>query len=338
MEEEIKKYTEGVSVVIVTYNGSERLLPTLTHLAHQKNIHFNFEIILVDNNSNDDTSAKAAAIWQELGTPFNFRIILEAKPGTMHARERGIKEVAYRYMLYCDDDNWLSPEYVSTAYSIIKENNTIAAIGGNGILEFEKGFNIPGWIWRYEKNFGGVQGKEDGDITNEKGCLYTAGTLLDIKWLDRLYAMGFQSTLKGRDDKSLVAGEDTELTYALRIIGGKLYYSSKMTFKHYMPAGRINWAYLNRLWYSYGVADYILSPYGTFFNKKKDTPYLINLFLTLKHILVLKLKIIFKQPVEGDKLPLLLEKRKGELKSILNYKSQFKACKKNIKILSAVNK
>lgn len=338
MEEDIKKYTEGVSVVIVTYNGRKRLADTLNHLSNQKNINFNFEIIIVDNNSNDGTSETALHIWEDLGSPFELRIVIEKNPGTMYARKRGIEESNYRYMLYCDDDNWLSDEYVSTAYNIINKNDMIAAVGGYGELVFEKNFDIPNWIWNYENNFGGPQSNKDGDITFKKGCLYTAGAILDIKWLDKLYKLGFTSTLKGRDGKSLVAGEDTELTFALKIIGGQLHYSSKMAFKHFMPKERINWVYLRKLWYSHGVANYVLSPWNIYFNNIKEINYLIDIAQTIKSLFVLYLKSILYQTSEGDKIELQIEKCKGRIYSLFNYRNMYLNSKKNIDLLKIVSK
>ena len=82
---------------------------------------------------------------------------------------------------------------------------------------------------------------------------------------NKLYNSGFKSALQGRDGKTLVAGEDTELTYALRLIGGKLYYNSEMQFKHYMPKSRINWIYLKQLNQAFGYSGYIVLPYEYYF-------------------------------------------------------------------------
>lgn len=311
-------YEDGVSVVIVTYNGSQKLLPTLTYLSKQKNIVFNFEVLLVDNNSNDGTSKKAQEIWTSLGAPFKLRIVSEKMPGTMFARKKGIDESMYRYILYCDDDNWFCSDYVVNAYNIIKESDSIAAVGGKGIIEFEKGIKIPSWFAPYEKNYGtGAQGKKDGDTTNDKGCLYTAGAIIDKIWLQKLYSKGFKSVLKGRDGKSLVAGEDTELTYALRIIGGKLYYSSKMTFKHFMPSNRINWKYLKKLWFTFGIGGFVLSPYNNYF-ANKDNPKSLKLFKHYsKIVLVLAIKLLLAKKYDGDIRQLEFVKNKGQLKALL---------------------
>lgn len=330
MQKNNNKYIDGVSVVIVTYNGSGRLTPTLTHLAVQKNIDFNFEIILVDNNSSDNTSKKAEQLWSDLNAPFPLKIVNELQPGTMYARERGINESKYRYMLYCDDDNWLCEDYVAIAYNTITKHEQIAAVGGKGIITYEKGFNVPKWMENYEHNFGtGAQGKKDGDTTDDKGCLYTAGTILDLKWLDQLYALGFESTLKGRDGKTLVAGEDTELTLAIKLIGGKLYYSSKMTFKHYMPSSRINWVYLKKLWFGFGLADIIISPYYNYFYSKSNSSKLLLLLSSFKALIKSYLK-----KSKGNHNELIYYKKKGNFIAILYHFNKYKKCMTNIATLT----
>jgi glycosyltransferase involved in cell wall biosynthesis len=322
---------KGVSIVICTYNGKDRLGNTLMHIARQKDINFDLEVLLVDNNSSDGTSESALNIWRELGDPFELKIILERRPGTMHARKRGINESTYRYMLYCDDDNWLNPNYVSVAFSIINSQDSIAAVGGLGIIEYEKGFKIPKWVAPYERNYGtGTQGKTDGDTTDYKGCLYTAGAILDRVWLDKLYRMGFVSSLTGRIGKSLVAGEDTELTYALKLIGGKLYYSSKMHFQHFMPSSRITWNYLKRLYRAFGYAEYIISPYPDYFSKKKYPHRILSLGTNFKSLVSLYLRRVKKGTLTGDPISLSIQRKQGELHAIIFNYNQFKS---NIKMI-----
>src|SRR5688572_23323081 len=215
---------KGVSVVICCFNSSQRIIPTIEHLCRQKDVDFAWEVILIDNNSTDGTAEIAWETWQTNRGSCPFRVIEELTPGTMHARKKGIEMSNYRYLLYCDDDNWLHEHYLKTAFSIISKDEDISVVGGIALLEFEKGLLPPPWIFDFIKGFGGPQGKKDGDTTFDKGCLYTAGAIIDRVWMNKLYQMGFESTLKGRDGKSLQAGEDTELTYALKLIGSKLYY------------------------------------------------------------------------------------------------------------------
>ena len=170
----------GISIVLCCYNSENRIVPTLQHLARQEGISFPWEVLLIDNNSKDNTGVVAVETWQLSSRPCELRIIKEPMAGTMYARQRGINESGFRYLLFCDDDNWLNPIYVKTAFEIIANDPDIAAVGGIGILEFEGDFNAPLWSQKFKKTFGaGPQGRADGDTTYGKGCLYTAGAILD---------------------------------------------------------------------------------------------------------------------------------------------------------------
>jgi glycosyltransferase involved in cell wall biosynthesis len=255
-------FNSGVSVVIVTLNGKQRLLPTLEHLANQEDINFDWEVLLIDNNSTDGTSGFVQDYWNKEGRPCPLRVFQEMKSGTLQARNAGFDMANYRYILFCDDDNSLSSKYVKTAYDYICEDATIAALGGIGIPKFELEITPPDWVNKQIQFLGcGPQGQQTGDTTFYKGCLYTAGAIIDRLWIQRLYASGFEPKLNGRDGKSLVAGEDTELTYALKAIGGKLHYCEDMTFQHVVPANRLTLDYFKRLYKAMGFSDFILEYY-----------------------------------------------------------------------------
>jgi glycosyltransferase involved in cell wall biosynthesis len=329
----------GVSVVIITHNGENRLLPTLEHLACQENLTFSWEILIIDNNSNDNTKHILQRFRDEKKDKLNVRIVNEEKQGQAFARNRGIQEAAYQYILFCDDDNWLDKNYVEVAYSIICSDERIAAVGGEGFMEYEPGFTPPNWIKPYERNYGtGPQGAEDGDTTNSKGCLYTAGTILDRQWLDKLYRFGFVPSLKGRDGKSLIGGEDTEITYALKLIGGKLYYSSKMRFKHYMPKNRINWQYLRKLWRSFGYSDYILSPYTDYFLSKPPKVFLKYFLNRLRDLRFLYFQEFKKGFPEGSKETLTRERIMGELRAMIFANNKYRQTKEMIVNLESQSK
>lgn len=308
----------GVSVVIVCYNGKNRITRTLDHLVAQKNIDFPWEIILVDNNSNDNTGEIALKHWKENELDVPFTIILEKRPGTMYARHTGIVSARFRYLLYVDDDNWLAEDYLKTAYEAIRYNNSIAALGGKGIMVFEEGFIPPEWVSRYKKSYGcGPQGKMDGDTTDDQGWLYTAGAILDRVWLDRLYHAGFESALKGRDGRSLAPGEDTELTYALRIIGGRLFYTSELTFKHFMPRNRMTWEFLRKQYFAFGHSGFVLIPYRKHFGISPGNYSLRRLYMVLKGVLMNLIWAITHRFSPGNLHTLYLLKNLGDIHAML---------------------
>ena len=71
----------GVSVVIIAFNAEKRISPTMKHLAAQKKIYFDWEVILVDNNSTDNTGKVAEETWINCGSPCSLTIIKEKNYG-----------------------------------------------------------------------------------------------------------------------------------------------------------------------------------------------------------------------------------------------------------------
>jgi glycosyltransferase involved in cell wall biosynthesis len=71
----------GVSVIICCYNSAALLPQTLEHLANQQTAgEISWEIIIVNNNSTDNTAEIAENIWQGLNRPIPFRVVHQPEP------------------------------------------------------------------------------------------------------------------------------------------------------------------------------------------------------------------------------------------------------------------
>ena len=90
-----------VSVVVPTYNGSALLVETLGSILSQT--FGDFELIVVDDGSTDDTPDRLAAVDDP-----RLRVVRQANAGVGAARNRGVDESAGRYVAFCDhDDLWM---------------------------------------------------------------------------------------------------------------------------------------------------------------------------------------------------------------------------------------
>ncbi len=265
---------KGVSLIICCYNSSVRLQKTLDALAKQEcNPDLSWEIIIVDNNSSDNTPEIAADIWKKSGLEIPFKIVAEPRQGLGHARNKGISETAYSYLLFCDDDNWLAPNYVQGVFDILESDNNIAACGGMGIPVFET--EEPDWFYVYAESF--ALGSQE--INSEDGCilnLYGAGMAVRKKVLDQLYHSGFSPILAGRTGKELSSSEDTELTYAFVLMGYELACSDELKFFHYLPKERLTFDYLKRLHIAFGDDGPIRNLYYAYVSKRKFHTRLTN--------------------------------------------------------------
>ncbi len=261
---------KGVSIIICSYNGRNRLVETLSHLATQKS-ECPVEIILVDNNSSDSTKSFADDWWKKNGTvSIQYSSFLQPIPGKSYAQELGYSKAKYEYLLICDDDNWLCEAYVQSAFEIMERHQQIGALGGWCEAEFEG--EKPEWFDSYAKYFAvSKQGTESGDITHKKGCLYGAGMVIrKSHWL-QLNDRGFSPLLTCRKGDSLSSGGDTEYCYALRLLGYKIWYDENLYFQHWMPEGRMSLLYIQRIRKAMSEANFVVSVYIDELKNKKIT-------------------------------------------------------------------
>lgn len=261
----------GVSVVICAYNSVSKIEKTLWHLAKQKtDAELNWEVILVDNASTDETAAYAKRTWINYQVTIPLAIIVENKPGLSFARHAGITKAKYDFVLLCDDDNHLNENYLQQGYQLLIENNRVAALGGKGNVV--SNVAIPNWFERYKYNYACYsQGNDHVKIDKQIESLYGAGLFIKKKIYIELFEQNFKHILSDRIGKKLISGGDTELTFALRLKGYELAYSSLLQFNHFMPANRLTEKYLFELIKSQAYSAAQLRVYDFLFKKSSPT-------------------------------------------------------------------
>jgi len=253
----------GVSVIICCYNSSGKLPETLNSLAKQivpKGL--SWEVLIIDNGSTDNTAETALMCWEVLKSPTPFRVVFEKKQGLSHAREKGISESAYGFLLFCDDDNSLAVNYIQLGFDYLNANSTTALVGGKGVPQIEGVAEVPVWFDRYAYQYAvGPQAGVSKDITIERGFVYGAGCFLRKSAYESLKATGFKYILTGRKGDSLVSGEDNELGYALSLIGFGIYYNEELIFTHVLSENRLRWSYIKKLKEAVAYSSVLLTPY-----------------------------------------------------------------------------
>ncbi len=251
---------KGVSVIIATFNGKDKLIKTLKHLCFQQYT-CPYEIVLVDNASTDETKESIDTWWKSNGNDsVDYSSLNQPISGKSYALELGYTHAKYEYLLICDDDNWLCDTYVQTAFDIMNSNSKIGALGGRSEAVFEA--DKPVWFDNYAQYFAvAKQGTESGDITNKKGCLFGAGMVIrKSHWL-QLKKIGFIPLLTCYRGNSISYGEDTEYSYVLRLLGYKMWYDDRLLFKHFMTAERMTLSYITKVRKSISTSNFIVSVY-----------------------------------------------------------------------------
>jgi GT2 family glycosyltransferase len=114
-----------ISVIIPTYKDWDRLAKCLEALQNQSLPSENFEVIVVNNDSNDSTPSQF---------PFfqNVQIYFESAAGSYAARNRGVEESSGTYLAFTDSDYIPAVDWLANGLCHLKNGSEI--IGGK--IEF----------------------------------------------------------------------------------------------------------------------------------------------------------------------------------------------------------
>lgn len=287
---------KGVSIIICCYNSSSRIKPTLEHIAQLiVPDTILWEVIIVDNNSNDDTKDKCIDLWDMYGKTFiPFSIVSEYQQGLSHARKKGFLASKYDYLLYCDDDNWLEDDYLTKVFEIMESDANIGVLGGKG--EAVSDGALPEWFHDVQAYYA------VGAQKSNNSPLYGAGITLKKDGLSKLYDSGFDFLLDGRKGKKLSSGEDTEIQLLFKIMGYKITYSNQLKFKHFIPTERLSKEYFNHLVKGAAASLPILTAYQHHLDNKVNNRILFFVFIlkTIIWIPLIMIKYIFSSQLEKN--------------------------------------
>lgn len=290
-----------------------------------------WEVILVDNNSKDDTAVIAEKLLKEFNCPVPYRILFQPVPGLSSARKMGFDNSSYEYLIFCDDDNWLDENYAELSFKIMEGNQRIGALGGENVAVTDGKF--PEWFIEFEKSYSvGSQAEKPGDITWKEGGLWGAGLVVRKSALMELFSKGYRSMLSDRKGNELTSGGDIELCFALRLAGWLIWYEPELKLTHFISNEKLNWNYLRKLNRGFGAqkVDFdaylkAFDPEPTSFNQSLKRKWHYQSIMLLKKLRGYGLKklIKFRNLCEGDSEILRIEKSIGRLYELLRIRNQY---------------
>lgn len=130
------------TVIICTYNRSANLPSCLEALAKQQGVStLDWQVLVVDNNSTDDTQAVAERLAREL--PISVRCVREPQQGLNHARNRGVSESTGTHFTFVDDDIRVGRDWLAALARAFAETDA-DAIGGR--IHLDPSIVLPRWV------------------------------------------------------------------------------------------------------------------------------------------------------------------------------------------------
>jgi len=231
-----------VTVAIPTYNRSRWLREVLAFATKQDYPAGRYEIVVVDNNSPDDTRAVVESFAGARHPP---RYFLETNQGSSHARNRCLAEArpGTDIMLFADDDiigrsDWIR---LMVAPLLLPGNERVAGVCGETIPHFPEG--QPKWLEGQFRPFG--YRTDSGPLT-AKQLPSTANVAL---WRRVIDEVGPFRTDLGRLPNRLTAGEDNDLMRRILAAGYTFWFEPRADVLHVVPASRLTFQYAYKLQY-----------------------------------------------------------------------------------------
>ena len=240
-----------LSIVIATYNRATLLLDALKSVIRQSAPAQEWECVVVNNNSSDNTSECFAEFAGE-HPEYNLRIVDEPNQGLSYARNRGIRESVGEYIAIIDDDEHIADDFVAAYIKLFDSVPEAVAAGGPIVAEYPTG--RPRWMSCYtERPIANTMyfGEEVREFP--KGRVPGGGNMALRRSAIRRY--GVFDTSLGYSGESLIGGEECDLFERLQIADAKYYYVPTAVMYHIIPREKLTKEYFAKLSYNVGVSQ-----------------------------------------------------------------------------------
>ncbi len=260
--------TEKITAAFCTYNRAVRL-PGLISALRAQRCRIPFDILVVDNNSNDDTQQVLARLAKDPGVELHF--VRESEQGIPHARNRALDECFARgseYMLFMDDDELPGNGLLEAAVDALSHEKAEVA-GGRVEIKFAPG-QRPSWLDDDLLGFLAEidHGPEAFWITDRSTPLWTANIAYRMQIFARDPDLRFDPRYN-RLGHAVGGGSDAIMFRAMVDCGLRIRYRPDMTVEHYVDEWRLRRRYFLKLHFVAGrkhgqfqTGDYPRTFYG----------------------------------------------------------------------------
>jgi len=217
-----------ITIIIATYNRSACLIETLDSVLSQEfPVGVNYELIVVDNNSTDNT--KLSVLSYESKFQGKLIYLFEPRQGKAFALNRAIAKSQGNIIVFTDDDVLVTHTWIKNIWECFNKNDC-DGIGGKILPLFLP--NTPQWIIN------------NADLLNGPLVLFDFGTetKLYTKPMYEFFGANFAFKRKVFDDcgyfrtdigmGKAIQGEDTEFVRRVHQSGKILYYCGSAVVNH----------------------------------------------------------------------------------------------------------
>lgn len=244
-----------VTVLLCTYNRSSFLRETLRAISNLPTRgDYDVEILVVDNNSTDDTAGVVREAAARSHVPIRYEF--ERRQGKSFALNRGLSGARGEVIAHTDDDVWPDDQWLDRIVDAFRAHDITFAFGK--VRPRWEGMPPPELLTqRAHQIWGPLAIVDYGDEVqfyrpDSKGQRLPVGANLAFSRQALLDIGGWRTDL-GKVDNSLISGEDHEIFYRLRSANAYAgLYDPEISVRHFVPAWRTTRRYFRRWFFWHG--------------------------------------------------------------------------------------
>jgi glycosyltransferase involved in cell wall biosynthesis len=243
------------TILIATFNRATLLDDTLRSIrALCVSPVRTWDVMVVDNNSTDDTHAVVERHASDFPVP--LRYVFEARQGRSSALNAGIARSTGEVIAFTDDDVLLDPQWLDAACDELTGTDpSIGYVGGPVRPIWEA--PPPRWLDLTRGDLWGtiaIQDHGSARAIYEEAHKVPLGANMAVRRTMMTRIGGFRADL-GRSSGRLILGQEVpELLVRARAAGFRGVYQPAMALSHHVPARRLTRAYFRRWWFGKGVS------------------------------------------------------------------------------------
>ena len=207
------KFFNNISIIVLNYNNKGIIEKCINSLL-KNNHRYNYEVIVVDNQSNDGSYELLQKKYK------NIKLYCNSKNGCSSGRNIGVFNSKKDYILFLDSDQWiLNPYWLDNYIEILRKDPTIGAVGWAGGW-----FNKKGYAYHTFENFEYRYMPPQGLYRKDIGYLGSGGLMISKNLFQKIdgFDINYDPTCY----------EDTDISLKIRHYGKEIVYCPYLGIMH----------------------------------------------------------------------------------------------------------
>ena len=247
-----------ISVVVCAYNEAAFLRDCIDSVMDQITPADQYEVLLIDNNSNDGSGDVIRDLKEAYGS--RLRLFTERQPGLSAARNRALAEADSPLIAFLDADAVVESDWLSGLLVAFAEHPSAAVVGGR--IEVQWDAPKPRW-WdnRLDEAMGYFSPHDKHCVLQFPRFPYGGNFAVRV---GAVRAVGNFDVKLGPNGEQVLAGEEGELCMRLVEANWEIHYTPAAVIHHRATADRLTRRFVLRRAFYHGRSQYLLESLNNF--------------------------------------------------------------------------